>query len=479
MQNDNDTTTEPERFEQYLGRLSLAISFSQRHERLASYLSGLLLPGDRKSVEPMAAMMEPSRTRAQHQAMHHFVAKSDWAEDALLAEAYDYAIGPMTSHGPIEHWAIDDTGLPKRGPHSVGTARQYCGATGKTDLCQVAVSLSLCNRFVSLPVGYRLYLPKDWANDPVRREKTGIPEEMIFREKWKIAIDLVDQALAKGKPRGTVVADSAYGDATEFREALTARHLIYVVGAKSSVSIWPPGRQPLPPKPYGGRGQPPKCLRRDQDHQAVSALELAKSLSAEAFQEVVWRNGAKGMMDSRFAAVRVRAAHRDYYRTEPRPEEWLLIEWPLKEPEPTKYWLSTLPITTPVSELVRQAKERWHIERDYQELKDELGLDHYEGRNWRGFHHHASLCIAAYAFLVAERSRFSPLSRIRSALDIQVPAVPPGFRRRGAPEDRTASTHVHHNSAPADRHPSRPSTAPLSDLPPPSRRGAETNTRAS
>lgn len=465
MPYDNDPTTEAERFEQYLARLSLSVSYSQRHERLAAYLAGLLLPGDRKSIEPMAAATEPSRTRAQHQAMHHFVANSDWADDALLEAAYDFAIAPMTSHGPIEHWAIDDTGLPKRGPHSVGTARQYCGATGKTDLCQVAVSLSLCNRFVSLPVAYRLYLPKEWATDPVRREKTGVPADVAFQEKWKIAIGLIDQALATGKPRGTVVADSAYGDATEFREALTARHLAYVVGVKSSVSLWPPGQQPLPPKPYSGRGQPPKCLRRGADHQPASALELAKSLLTEAFQEVAWREGAKGMMASRFAAVRVRAAHRDYYRREPRPEEWLLIEWPAKETEPTKYWLSTLAPTTPISELVRQAKERWHIERDYQELKDELGLDHYEGRNWRGFHHHASLCIAAYAFLVAERSRFSPLSRIRSALGLQVPPVSAGFRRRGSPEARTAPTHVHHHAASADRNPPQPPTAPLSDLP--------------
>lgn len=456
-----------ERFSAYLARLAKAVRHKDRIAPLQGYCAGLLVATGRKSVEPMAALVEPANVRQRHQSLHHFVADSPWRDEAVLGAAYNHAIGPMTSHGPIEHWAIDDTGLPKRGPHSVGTARQYCGASGKTDLCQVAVSLSLCNRFVSLPVGYRLYLPKDWANDAVRREKTGVPEEVVFQEKWKIAIDLVDQALAGGKPRGTVVADSAYGDATEFREALTARHLKYVVGVKSSVSLWPPGRQPLPPKPYGGRGQPPKCLRRDQDHQPVSALDLAKSLPAEAFQEEAWREGAKGTMASRFAAVRVRAAHRDYYRTEPRPEEWLLIEWPAKEKEPTKYWLSTLAPTTPISELVRQAKERWHIERDYQELKDELGLDHYEGRNWRGFHHHASLCIAAYAFLVAERSRFSPLCLCRSAISRQIPPVPTSFRRRGSPAPGAPSAHVHHDVAPSHRHVHQSASAKVPNLPSP------------
>lgn len=465
------STSDPilERFAAYLARLAKAVSHKDRLAPLQGYCAGLLVATGRKSVEPMAALIDPANVRQRHQSLHHFVADSPWRDDAVLETACDHAIDPMTSHGPIEHWAIDDTGLPKRGPHSVGAARQYCGATGKTDLCQVAVSLSVCNEFASLPVGYRLYLPEEWANSPEKREKTGIPETVVFQEKWKIALDLVDQALATGKPRGTVLADSAYGDATEFRDALTARQLTYVVGVKSTVSVWPPGQQPLPPKSYGGKGRPPRGLRRDADHQPVSTLDLAKALPAAAFHDVDWREGAKGTMASRFAAVRVRPSHRDYYRTEPRPEEWLLIEWPEKETKPTKYWLSTLDPETPISDLVRQAKERWHIERDYQELKDELGLDHYEGRNWRGFHHHASLCIAAYAFLVAERSRFPPLGLCRGAIGRQVPPVPTGFRRRGSPAPRAASTHVHHDITPSHRHvPQSPSaTLPCLSSPAP------------
>ncbi len=466
MKNSTDCTSESERFERYLGRLSVAISFSQRHERLGAYVAGLMLPGDRKSVEPMAAMIEPAHASAQHQAMHHFVAKSDWSDAALLHAAYDEAIGPMTSHGPIEHWIIDDSGMPKSGEHSVGVIRQYCGATGKKDNCQVAVSLSVCNGFSSLPVGYRLYLPESWTRDPERLRLAGVPPEIVFQKKWEIALDLIDQALASGKPNATVLADAGYGDATAFRDALTARHLTYVVGIQTTITVWPPGKQPLPPKPYGGWGRPPgPGLRHGPEHQPMSVVDFAKSLPPETFQEVAWRAGTRGTMISRFAAVRIRPAHGDHHRAEPRPEEWLLIEWPAKEPDPTKFWLSTLEPSIPMVELVRKAKERWHIERDYQELKDELGLDHYEGRNWRGFHHHASLCIAAFAFLVAERSRFSPLSLLRRTLGLQIPPVPANFRRRGSPETRTASTHVNHDFAATDLDPSQPTIAAVSDLP--------------
>jgi SRSO17 transposase len=235
---------------------------------------------------------------------------------------------------------------------------------------------------------------------------------------------------AEGVPRAPVLADAGYGDTTAFREALTTAGLAYVVGVKKETTAWPPGEAPRPPKRWKGRGRPPTHVRRTARHPPQSLKQLAVALPTTAWRTVMWREGTRGAMRSRFARLRVRPAHRDAERTEPRPEEWLLIEWPRGDAEPTKYWLSTLPEPTPLADLVRLAKLRWRIERDYQELKDELGLDHFEGRGWRGFHHHGALCIAAYAYLAAERARFSPpepLAFLRPA------RLPKGFTPRGTP----------------------------------------------
>jgi SRSO17 transposase len=227
-----------------------------------------------------------------------------------------------------------------------------------------------------------------------------------------------------------VVADAGYGDTTAFRDALTGRGFSYVVGIKGDTSVWPPGKGPLPPKPYSGRGQPPRLLRREADHQPVSVRTLAEELPEDAWRTVRWREGTKGRMVSRFAAERIRPAHRDETRTKPRPLEWLLMEWPLKESAPTKFWFSTVPEQVELAELVSLAKIRWRIERDFQELKDELGLDHYEGRGWRGFHHHGVLCIAAYGFLAAERGRLSPPQPVAF---LKPAPLPRGFAPRGSP----------------------------------------------
>jgi len=231
-------------------------------------------------------------------------------------------------------------------------------------------------------------------------------------------------------PAAPVVADAGYGDTTAFREALTTAGLAYVVGVKKETTAWPPGQAPRPPQRWKGRGRPPTLVRRTARHTPQSLKQLARALPPTAWRTVTWREGTRGAMRSRFARLRVRPAHRDEGRTEPRPEEGLLIEWPRGDAEPTKYWLSTLPETTSLADLVRLAKLRWRIERDYQELKDELGLDHFEGRGWRGFHHHGALCIAAYAFLAAERARLSPpapLAFLRAA------PLPKGFTPRGSP----------------------------------------------
>ncbi len=305
---------------------------------------------------------------------------------------------------------VDDTGFPKQGKHSVGVARQYCGQIGKHDNCQAAVSLSVATWSSSLPIAWRLYLPETWCQDDERRQQAGVLEEIRFQTKPEIALEQIRQAVAQKIPGGVVLADAGYGHGMPFRDALTQLGLTYVVGIESATGVWGPGRQPLPAPPrQPGRGATPKRLQRDADHQPVSAKELARNLPTTAWKEIGWRQGSQGRLRSRFAAVWVRPAHRDYRRSEPYPEEWLLIEWPKGASEPTKYWFSSLPEKTSLRALVKIAKHRWIIERDYEELKQELGLGHYEGRSWRGFHHHATLCIAAYGFLVAERNRFPPL----------------------------------------------------------------------
>jgi SRSO17 transposase len=235
-----------------------------------------------------------------------------------------------------------------------------------------------------------------------------------------------------------VLADAAYGINTEFRDGLTRLGLPYMVGVQSTMTAWGPGQQPLPAKPRGRMGRPPRLLRRSRQHQPVSVKQLAMSLPATAFKEITWRETGARKLRSRFAAVRIRPAHRDYEKAEPYEEEWLLIEWPRGEAEPTKYWVSTLPATTQLKALVRIAKHRWIIERDYEELKQELGLGHFEGRNWRGFHHHATLCIAAYGFLVAERNHFSPSARA-GHLGFAASRPAPDFRPRGSPRPPRAA----------------------------------------
>jgi SRSO17 transposase len=338
----------------------------------------------------------------------------------------------MLRQGPVVAWVVDDTGFPKKGQHSVGVTRQYCGQVGKQDNCRVAVSLSMTTEDASMPIAFRLYLPEVWANDKPRRRKAGVPQEIGFQTKPQIALRQIERARQRGMPTGAVLADAGYGNDTQFRNRLTEWELPYVVGIQSAVTVWKPGEQARPARQRKGLGRPPKLMQRDAEHQPVTVKELALSLSAEAWKNISWRQGVSKKLNSRFAALPVRPAHRDYWRAEPYPEEWLLIEWPKDENEPTKYWLSTLPADTPLTELVYFAKHRWIIERDYQELKQELGLGHFEGRGWRGFHHHANLCIAAYGFLLSERSRFSPSARA-GHLRLRIAQAPKRFRPRGSP----------------------------------------------
>jgi SRSO17 transposase len=419
------------RFSAYVEELRSVIGHADRAGPLRDYCLGLMLPCERKSVEPIAAVTAPERTAAQHQALLHFIGEGRWSDERVLAKVQKMVLPKIERHGPIEAWIIDDTGFPKKGKHSVGVARQYCGQLGKQDNCQIAVSLSAANHEASLPVAYRLYLPQEWASDAIRSKKAKVPEEVSFKTKPEIAVEQIWAACEAGLPRGVVLMDSGYGANTALREGIAALDLSYVAGILPNTTVWAPGIKPLRPKAWSGRGRPPKLMRRSAQHRPIQVKELALSLPAKAWRTIKWREGSADWLSSCFARVRVRPAHRDYNLTAARPEEWLLIEWPKGEDEPIKYWLSTLPDDIAFARLVDLAKLRWRIERDYQELKQELGLGHFEGRGWRGFHHHATLCIAAYGFLICERETIPPSAPIAAAR-IQVPSLPSGYRPRGA-----------------------------------------------
>jgi len=389
-----------ERFDHYLEHLSKGLGHADRHAGLRGYCTGLMLPLARKSVEPMAARVDPMHASARHQALHHFVAKAEWSHTQMLRRACQWVM-PKMDFSEGGWWIIDDTGFPKKGRHSVGVTRQYCGVLGKQDNCQVAVSISLASNQGSLPVAWQLYLPEDWAADPERRAKAGVPEEVRFATKTQIALQQLRALLEEGAPHHCVLADAGYGVDNAFRQALSDMGLLYAVGITSAIVVWPPGLQPL--AAYSGRGRPPVVPRRTAALQPISVKALAMSLPAQAFRSVTWREGTNAPLNGRFAAVRVRHAGGNVGKARLRPEQWLLIEWPAHEAEPSKYFLSTLSEDVTLDELVGVAHQRWRIERNYQDLKQDFGLGHYEGRGWRGFHHHAALSIAAYGFLMAER----------------------------------------------------------------------------
>lgn len=439
-----------QRFEEYMEHLAVGLGHMDRHAGLKGYCTGLMLPLSRKSVEPMAARVDPLHASARHQSLHHFVAKAEWSDDEMLRRVSQWVVPKMDMSGG-GFWIIDDTGFPKKGKHSVGVARQYCGVLGKQDNCQVAVSISLATEQASVPVAYRLYLPKEWAQDPERRQKTGIPADIGFATKNEIALQQLETLLAEGAPKYCVLADAGYGVDQAFRQRLTELGLPYVVGIKSSVVVWPPGLEPLPPKRYSGMGRPPVMPRRTQRRQPVSVKDLAHALPASAFQTISWRQGTNEMLSGRFAAVRVRHAGGNIGKARLHPEQWLLIEWPAGDADPLKYYLSTLPDDIALNDLVAQAYMRWRIERDYQDLKQELGLGHYEGRGWRGFHHHAALSIAAYGFLVTERiAAGKPAGAKKNFAVRPVPALPADYLPRGSPARTAACVRLnHHNPLPA------------------------------
>jgi SRSO17 transposase len=398
------------RFASYVEGLISVIGHADRAAPLRDYCTGLLAAEGRKSVEPMAAVTAPARVSAQHQKLLHFVANAPWSDEQVLAKVTEMVLPAIERHGPIEAWIIDDTAFPKQGTHSVGVHHQYCGELGKQANCQVAVTLSIANHHASLPIGYRLYLPQAWTEDAARRKRARVPEAIVFKTKPQIALEQVRAACVAGVPRGVLLMDSSYGSDSGLRGGISALGLGYVAGIRSTIKV---------------RAK----LSRHAPEQRVSVKEAALRLPKHAWRSITWREGSAEPLRSRFARVQVRTAPiRGAAR---RGEETLLIEWPKGEAEPTKYWFSTLDKNTSFRDLVDLAKMRWRIERDYQELKQEIGLGHYEGRGWPGFHHHATLCIAAYGFLISEQETIPP-SGPRSSRMLTKPAIPSGYRPRGA-----------------------------------------------
>jgi SRSO17 transposase len=359
----------------------------------------------------------------------HFVAEAPWSDEPVLAKVRELVVPAIERHGLIEAWIIDDTSFPKCGSKSVGVHHQYCGQLGKQANCQVVVTLSIANHHASLPIAYRLYLPQEWAEDAARRKKARVPKAIRFKTKPEIALEQIRKASAAGVPRGAVLTDASFGSNSKFRAGISALGLKYVAAIIPTVKV-----------------------RRVSDAGALeprlSAKQLALRLPKHAWRTITWREGTNRQLRSRFARVRVRTA--PIRGAAVRPEETLLIEWPEGEAEPTKYWLTTVDKKMSFRALVDLAKMRWRIERDYLELKQEIGLGHYEGRGWPGLHHHGTLCIAVYGFLISERELIPP-SGPHCARRVKKPAIPDSYRPRGASDpaptsrsqlDRDAASHL-------------------------------------
>ena len=393
---------------EFIGAMVEGMGRTERREALAAYVTGLLLDGERKSIEPIAARLvdDPAEIQAMRQRLQQAVVVAVWADEEMRRRL---ALKLDAEMPGVEALVVDDTGFPKKGKHSVAVARQYSGTLGRIDNCQIATSLHLAGEAGSGCIGMRLFVPEAWASDARRREAVGIPPEVEHQKKWEIALDQIDDALRWGVRRHVVLADAGYGDATEFRAGLRQRGLRYVVGVQGDHRVWPPGIRPtVPAKEPGAPGRPRTRPVGEAEPQRITAV--AASLGRDAFSVVRWREGSRGKQSSRFAAIWVTPAE-NHGRGRGRPPAeavWLLIEWPEGEPEPTKHWLAAFPMNASLVSLVRLAKLRWRVERDYQELKQEIGLDHYEGRTWRGFHHHATLCAVAHGFLALRRALFPP-----------------------------------------------------------------------
>ena len=377
------------RFDDYLEQIGGLLRDKRQRASFAIYAAGLLSDGDRKSMEPMAARAcgDPELVSAMHHRLMHFTTTRAWEDAPVRRLAARYAVDEMQRHEPVTSWIIDDTGFLKQGDHSPGVQRQYTGSAGKTANCQLGVSLVVANSYAEVPIDFRLYIPQSWADDRARCKAAHIPENVGYAPKWRLGLDMIESALEAKIPPGIVLADSAYGAVGEFRERLDELSLVYAVGVKKNLIV----RRVCA---GGTLGKP------------MSAEQLARRLKSR-FRKTTWREGSKVSLQSYFARVRVVVGSG---QEDSRVPQWLLIEWPNNEDAPTEYILSTLPKTLSVKQLVRTTKNRWRVERSYEDLKGELGIDHYEGRSFIGWHHHVTVALACYAFLVAQRDRSFPPS---------------------------------------------------------------------
>lgn len=409
------------RLEKYFDQIGQVLGDDRRRASFAMYAMGLFGEGDRKSVEPIAARAagDPDETKRAHDRLLHFMTDSRWSDREIRRIAAREALDAMTTHGAVQSWIVDDTGMMKQGTHSVGVQRQYTGTVGKIANCQLAVSLSIATKTEHVPVDFELYLPKSWTSDEARRREARIPDEIEFRTKPELAIEMIRRAVTDGLPTGVVLGDSAFGDSSDFRAEIRALDLDYAVGIKAATKVWRVDR-------FGRRRG-----------EAISVKKLALRLGRKKFKSVTWRDGTRGPLWSRFARLRVVVAHDDGSDPDDREELWLLIEWPDAQREPDHYSLSSLSRDWSAKRLVRLLKERYRTERVYQDIKGELGFDHYEGRRWSGWYHHVSVALCCFAFIVAERCRaFPPSARRKTSTHAQSLAA-------GAPLPRF----VHHRQA--------------------------------
>jgi SRSO17 transposase len=384
----------------FLEELLVPLGRKERRHWARLYVQGLLLDGERKSIEPLARRIPG----ADVQALRQFVGQSPWDAEAVQQSLARKIVDLLSEP---EVWILDETSFPKAGEHSVGVARQYCGALGKVANCQVAVTLHWSSAEASCPLGWRLYLPQVWLEDRQRAQEVKLPEDVVYRSQAELALDLIDQMLRWEVPRMPVVADSAYGNSFDFREELRQRQLSYVLAVEPSTVVWTQDPHVIPVPLSAPTGRPRRYPPLEATPAPQDLTTVARQLSASGWKKVTWRAGTRGPQRSRFAQLKVWAAHG--WRAQEHPErvaDWLLIEWPEGEAQPTKYWLAQLGPGRPgLRRLVKMAHARWRIEMDYRELKDELGLDHFEGRHWLGWYHHVTLVTLAYAFLRCEQAR--------------------------------------------------------------------------
>jgi SRSO17 transposase len=384
------------RLVQYMSGVGDALGNKKRRESFAAYVLGLLSNIDRKSAEPIAALAtsDPALCDMWHQRLLHFLADSPWSDQAVRRVAAQHAIEAMQAHEPVRTWIIDDTGFIKQGSHSVGVQRQYTGSAGKITNCQIAVSLSVATRSAHVPIDFALYLPESWTSDPARRAECKIPVDVLFKTKHDLALDLIVSAVDDKVPGDILLADSAYGDSYEFREAVRVLGFDYAVGIHATTRLWRLDGQER------RRGEP------------LTARAIADMLPLRVFRTITWRDGTmpgkRSKLRSRFHFCRVKVAHDDGTDAACREPVWLIVEWPEGETAPSKFALTTLRRTMSKKQIVRTLKERYRTERVYEEMKGQLGLDHFEGRSFPGWHHHVSVALCCYAFVIGERMRHFP-----------------------------------------------------------------------